>query len=64
MKTLFKLIFDDPRLVSVLLAFLLLAGVFTLSHQPILVAVSIWVGLPAALLSAVLYPLKKALRSE
>ncbi len=60
MKTLVKLIFDDPRLVLVLVVFLILAVIFKVVHQPTLVAISIWVGVLASLLNAVRYPLQKA----
>lgn len=64
MKTLLKLIFDDPRLVSVLVIFLLLAGIFKIAHQPVLVAVSIWIGLVVSLLFALMHPLRNAMRSK
>ncbi len=60
MKTLVKLVFDDPRLVLVLVFFLVLAVIFKITHQPILVAISIWVGILASIFNAVRYSLQKA----
>nr|NNM89930.1 hypothetical protein [Bacilli bacterium] len=55
MKTALKLIFDDPRLFYVLVAFLLLAVFFHLIHQPVLVAIAIWIGILVGLINATTY---------
>ena len=55
MKTAIKLIFDDPRLFYVLVVFLLLAVVFHLLHQPLLVAIAIWIGILVGLINATTY---------